>query len=269
MGEDSPPAVLLDVSDHIATITLNRPEKRNPMSPALIDGFKARVDEIAARKDVRAVVVTGAGKSFCAGADFMTMPTLAERTGLDGVLGMHGAIEQLYDAFVSLDRLEVPTIAAVNGAAIGGGMGIALLCDLRVIAEDAKLGVNFARLGIHSGLSITSLLPKLVGYEAAADLLFTGRIFLGTEAGEMGLARRVVPKDEVVPVAMDLARQITLAAPLAVRWIKRTLRHNTDRWLSPGMVTEAMAQILLMQSKDSQEGIQAMLQRRDPEFEGR
>ncbi|HCP45797.1 MAG TPA: hypothetical protein DIU15_07135, partial [Deltaproteobacteria bacterium] len=147
--------------------------------------------------------------------------------------------------------------------------GIALLCDLRVIAEDAKLGVNFARLGIHSGLSITSLLPKLVGYEAAADLLLTGRIFLGSEAREMGLARRVVPREEVVPVAMELARQITLAAPLAVRWIKRTLRHNTDRWLSPGMVTESMAQILLMQSKDSQEGIQAMLQRRDPEFEGR
>ena len=269
MSESKEAAATLSVDNHVAVLTLNRPDKRNPFSPEMLEAFQARVQEIAERDDVRAVVVTGAGKAFSAGADFTTMPTLAARTGLDGILAIHGAIEALYDAFVSLDRLDVPTIAAVNGAAIGGGMGIALLCDIRIIAEDAKLGVNFARLGIHSGLSITSLLPKLVGYEAAADLLFTGRIFLGAEAKEMGLARKVLPREEVLPAAMDTAHQIAGAAPLAVRWMKRTLRQNTGRWLAPGMATEAMAQALLMQSSDAQEGIQAMLKRRDPEFEGR
>ena len=186
--------LLMDVTDGVAVLTLNQPERHNPFSPALVDAFAERMDELEARcrDDVRAVVITGAGRAFCAGAAFDTMPTLAARSGLDGVLAIHAAIEAIYGSFVRLDRLEVPTIAAVNGAAIGGGFGLALLCDIRIVAERAKLAANFTKLGIHSGLAITELLPRAVGYEAAAELLLTGRTIRGTEAVEMGFARRAV-----------------------------------------------------------------------------
>jgi enoyl-CoA hydratase/carnithine racemase len=261
--------LLLDVASGIAQLTLNEPDRRNPFSPDLVDAFGQRVAEIKARKDIRVVVVTGAGKAFCAGADFATMPTLAARSGLDGILGIHAAIEMLYAAFVSLDSIEVPTIAAVNGAAIGGGFGLALLCDIRIVACDAKLAVNFARLGIHSGLAITDLLPRAVGYSNAADLLLSGRRILGDEAVRMGFAREALPKEEVLPAAMALAGEIAQCAPLAVRSIKRTLRATTGRDLSATMAIESMAQALLMQSKDAQEGIKAMMSKRTPEFEGK
>ena len=263
-------ALLLDVDDRgVALLTLNRPEKRNPFSPELVDAFVARTAEIEADGDVRAVVVTGAGPAFCAGADFTTMPTLAGRSGLDGVLGIHAAIETIYDAFSRIDRLAVPTIAAVNGAAIGGGFGLALQCDLRIVAEDAKLAANFARLGIHSGLGITDLLPRAVGYEAAAEILFTGGRFTGAEAVTMGFARRAVPAAEVLDTAMELAGRIAAAAPLAARSIKRTLRAVTGRHTAVSMARESMAQALLMQSKDAVEGIESMMRRRNPTFEGR
>jgi enoyl-CoA hydratase/carnithine racemase len=262
--------LLLEVSEEgIATLTLNEPDRRNPFSPALVDAFTERVAEIKSRKDIRVVVVTGAGKAFSAGADFATMPTLAARSGLDGILGIHAAIETLYAAFVSLDSIEVPTIAAVNGAAIGGGFGLALLCDVRFVATDAKLAVNFARLGIHSGLAITDLLPRAVGYSNAADLLLSGRRILGDEAVRMGFAREAVDADQVLPRALELAGEMAACAPLAVRSIKKTLRATTGRDLSPTLAKESMAQALLMQSKDAQEGIKAMMSRRPPEFEGK
>ena len=261
--------LLLDVANGIAQLTLNEPERCNPFTAALVDSFAEKVSEIKARKDIRVVVVTGAGKAFCAGADFTMMPSLAARSGLDGILGIHAAIETLYAAFVSLDSIEVPTIAAVNGAAIGGGFGLALLCDVRIVAQDAKLAVNFARLGIHSGLAITELLPRVVGYSNAADLLLSGRRILGDEAVRMGFAREALPREEVLAKAMELASEIAECAPLAVKAIKRTLRAVTGRELSATMAREAMAQALLMQSKDAQEGIKAMMSKRTPEFEGK
>ncbi|MEE2830244.1 MAG: enoyl-CoA hydratase/isomerase family protein [Myxococcota bacterium] len=263
--------LLLDVRDGVAVLTLNEPERRNPFSPALVEAFGRRIEELEqrCRTDVRVVVVTGAGKAFCAGASFDTMPSLAADSGLDGVLAIHAAIETIYSSFVRLDRLEVPTIAAVNGAAIGGGFGLALLCDIRIVAERAKLAANFTRLGIHSGLAITELLPRAVGYEAAADLLFTGRVMRGSEAVEMGFARKAVDFDEVLPTALDRAGPIASSAPMAVRWVKRTLRASTGRWLAPTMGAEAMSQALLMQSRDAGEGMRAMMSPDPPKFEGR
>ena len=262
-------SVLFERQDHVVTITLNRPERRNAMSVEMLEAFRDGVSALEGDADVRAVVVTGAGKGFSSGADFSALGTWIGQSDLDGPLAIHNAIEQLYEAFLVLDRLEAPTIAAINGAAVGGGLGLALLCDIRIIADDAKIGGNFARLGIHPGMAISQLLPAAVGYEAAAELLFTGRLITGSEAVDMGLARRAVPADQVLTEAQALATEIAAGAPLAVRWIKRTLRNVVGRNLDATLQAESMAQTLLMQSKDAQEGIQASMARRDPEFKGR
>jgi enoyl-CoA hydratase/carnithine racemase len=262
-------AVLFERSGHVVTITLNRPERRNAMSVAMLEAFRDGVTELADDDDVRAIVVTGAGKGFSSGADFQALGAWIGQSDLSGPLAVNDAIGSLYEAFLVLDKMRVPTIAAINGAAVGGGLGLALLCDIRIIAEDAKIGGNFARLGIHPGMAISQLLPEAVGYETAAELLFTGRLIRGSEAVAKGLALRAVPKDEVLTEAQALAAEIAQSAPLAVRWIKRTLRNVTGRNLDRTLQAESMAQTLLMQSNDAQEGIKASLSRRLPEFEGK
>jgi enoyl-CoA hydratase len=240
------------------------------MTPEMLDAFQAAVSEVEKNPEVRAVVLTGAGSAFCAGADFTLMPELLARTGLTGTIAFREAIPKLYGAFLTLDRLAVPTIAAVNGAAIGGGLGIALLCDMRIVSETAKLAVNFTRLGIAPGLGITALLPKAVGYERAAEMLFTGQTILGAQAASWGLAREAVPQEKVLPRALEIAEKVAAAAPLAVRQTKRTLRALSGRNdLSAALELEALAQTVLGTTDDASEGIRAMLEKRDPEFQGR
>ncbi len=258
----------LEVNDHIAVITLNRPDRRNAIDAEMVEAFNAVVQEIGAREDVRVVVVTGAGRSFCSGADFSALPALAQESGHTGILASHAAIESLYRGFLGLGELQVPTIAAINGACVGGGLGIALLCDIRIVAERAKIGANFSRLGIHPGMGITGRLPAAIGYQSAAMMLFTGELIRGEKAVELGLAWEALDFEEVLPRAMDLAAQIAEAAPLAVRCIKRTLRNTSGRNVDDVLALEAMAQALLSQSEDAAEGVAASMQSRTPRFRG-
>ncbi|MEE2750281.1 MAG: enoyl-CoA hydratase/isomerase family protein [Myxococcota bacterium] len=258
----------LEVLDHIAVITLNRPERRNAIDAEMVEAFHAVVQQVRGRSDVRVVVVTGAGRSFCSGADFSALPSLAQESGHTGILASHAAIESLYRGFLGLGELEVPTIAAINGACVGGGLGIALLCDMRVVAARAKIGANFSRLGIHPGMGITGRLPSVIGYQAAAKMLFTGELIRGDRAVEVGLALEAVDFDEVLPRAMELAAQIAESAPLAVRCIKRTLRTTAGRDVDDILALEAMAQALLSQSEDAAEGVAASMQSRTPRFRG-
>lgn len=261
-------AVRVERDGAVATVVLARPERRNALSLDMVHTFEEVVRGLAEERELRAVVLTGAGRAFCAGADFTALGALAAQSGLEGPLAMHAAIERLYRAFLALDELGVPLIAAVNGAAVGGGLGIALLCDIRIVAEDAKIGANFSQLGFHSGMGITALLPAAIGYEAAAELLFTGALIRGREAVALGLARRALPADEVLPAAVALAQQIAESAPLAVRWMKRTLRTAARRDLPEALRAEAMAQALLLQSGDAQRGVGAMLSKKKPRFKG-
>jgi enoyl-CoA hydratase len=239
------------------------------MSPELIEALPDIVEAIRANPDVRAVVVTGAGRAFSAGADFRTLAGLIESSGLEGIAGVHAGITGLYAAFLPIAEIEVPVIAAINGHAVGGGLGIALLADIRIISEDAKIGANFSRLGIHPGLGISHRLIRAVGHEAASELLFTGRLIRGREAAQIGLCRRAVPTIEVLSTATALAQEIAESAPLAVRAIKKTLRTAGDEDIESVLQREAMAQAILTQTQDAAEGIQAQMARRTPEFKGR
>ncbi len=211
--------VRLEITEGIATITLDRPENRNSMTPDVLARFAEHVATVRGEREVRAVVVTGSGKSFCAGADFRSAsPAEPTEQGLAAERSF-----AVYEPFLSVFELEVPTVAAMNGHAIGGGLGLALVCDLRVASREARYGANFARLGFHSGMAISYLLPRIVGMPTAADLLFTGRIVSGGEAERLGLVHQAVAADEVAEVAREKARAIATAAPLAVRLLKRSL----------------------------------------------
>jgi enoyl-CoA hydratase/carnithine racemase len=258
--------VLYASDGRIATITLNRPENRNSMTPDVMAAFRACLARARADRDLRAVVITGRGKSFCAGADFRSAPTGG--AGPDARLPHQRAFAS-YEAFLDVLDVEVPTLAALNGHAIGGGLGLALVCDLRVANRDARYGANFARLGFHSGMAISYLLPRIVGVPAAADLLFTGRIVSGAEAAELGLVHCAVAEHEVVEEARRRAEAVAACAPLAVRLLKRSLYRGLG-WDPRGAAElEAFAQSATLASEDAREGIRALLEKREPRFEGR
>jgi len=259
-------AVLYDVVDHIATITLNRPENRNSMTPDVLDGLASSLQRINADTDVRCVIITGKGKSFCAGADFKT-GAQAESKG-NAVMPNDRSFA-IYQSFLSVLEIEVPVIGALNGHAIGGGLGLAMVCDMRVANRDSKYGANFTKLGLHPGMSTTYLLPRLVGLPRAAELLFTGRIITGEEAAEYGLANYAVGTDEVLAKAQELAGEVASSAPIATRWTKRSLYENVQFDPVTAGRHEADLQSRTIETEDFKEGVEALLNKRKPEFKGR
>ena len=179
------PAVLYESDHQIAEITLNRPENRNSMTSDVLEGLREAVARARSEQELRCVIVTGRGKSFCAGADFKSQRQ--QETEAARFRAPNERTFEIYSPFLSLLEIEVPTIAAMQGHAIGGGLGLALVCDLRVANREARYGANFVRLGLHPGMATTYILPRLLGLPRATELLLTGRIISGTEAAEFGL----------------------------------------------------------------------------------
>ncbi len=259
-------AVIVKEIGHIAQIQLNRPHNRNSMTPELLDAFAAAVAQVRDLAQIRCVVVTGSGDNFSAGADFRSQIQRDEpgqfRTSAERSYAM-------YTPFLSLLDLEVPVIGALNGHAIGGGFGLALVTDLRIACVTAKYGATFARLGLHSGMAISYLLPRLVGVQRAAELLFTGRVFHGDEGERMGLFLQALPSADVLPAAMALAEQIAANAPIAVRLMKKSF-YEMQGW-DPRAAAwrEAFAQATTVDTADAKEGMAALLGKRRPVFDGR
>jgi len=260
MGTD---AVLYQRDDAIAVITLNRPDNRNSMTAELLDGFSAAVAQARADRELRCVIVTGTGTCFSAGADFKAQ---IQRGGSDLP---HERSFAMYEPFLSVIDIEVPVIAALNGHTVGGGLGLALVSDIRIGARDARYGANFARLGLHPGMAISYLLPRLVGPSRAAELLFTGRLVQGEEAERIGLIGEAVDADQVMPRAREIASAIAAAAPIAVRLTKRSLYRGLGWEVRAAAEREAFAQAATIATEDLTEGIQALLDKREPRFHGR
>ncbi|MGN6105242.1 MAG: enoyl-CoA hydratase/isomerase family protein [Kofleriaceae bacterium] len=249
---------------HIGVITLDRPDNRNSMTPELLDAFAAASAAARADATARCIVVTGTGASFSAGADFKST---IQRDG------DHRAPNErsfaMYEPFLSLLDLAVPVIGALNGHAVGGGFGLALVCDLRIGAIDARYGANFVRLGLAPGMAISYLLPRLIGMARASELLLTGRLVDGAEAERLGILNRAVPAADVLPEAMALARAIADNAPLAVRATKRAIHRGLELHVRDAARLEAFAQAETVTTEDAREGIAALLGKRPPTFTGR
>ena len=202
------------------------------------------------------------GKAFSAGGDLQFLLARANDTPIVNSQVMR----DFYKRFLSLRTLPVPVVAAVNGPAIGAGFAVSLACDMRVIAADAKVGLTFATLGLHPGMGSTHYLPSLVGIEKAARLLLTGAIIEGTEAGQLGICSSVVLKDQVVPQALKLAREIASASPVAVRSTTVSLRMKQDVGLEQALQREADCQAHSYNMPDLKEGLEAVKAKRKPIF---
>jgi enoyl-CoA hydratase/carnithine racemase len=268
----SEPLILIARDGDVVTLTFNDPSHLNAMTQAMGEAFSAAVAELAGDASLRAVVLTGAGRAFSAGGDLTIIEARAAAGAANGPRG-RGAIRDgmrsFYKLFLAVRELPCPTIAALNGAAIGAGLCVALACDVRLAANEAKLGLNFTQLGLHPGMGATWTLPRLVGPARAAEILFSSRVFSGAEAAAIGLANRALPAPEVLPAARALAAEFAATAPLAVRGVKRSLRRSLDATLEDQLSFEAQEQAETFESRDVHEGLAAIRERRAPKFEGR
>ena len=249
----------------VAVLTLDNPGRRNAMSEQMTASWVAAVDELAADRSVRAVVVTGEGSAFCSGGDTSWIASDPDAT----VDELRTRMLPFYRAWLSIRRLEVPTIAAINGPAIGAGLCLALACDLRYAVAGARLGVPFVRLGMHAGMAGTWLLPEAVGAAHARDLLLTGRLVDAEEAFRLGLVSRVLDPETFSEEVLRTATGIAATAPIASRLTTLALRDGGHADFESALQWEAMAQPLTLATRDLQEGIAAARERRAPHFTGR
>jgi enoyl-CoA hydratase/carnithine racemase len=255
--------------DGIVTLAFNRPETRNSMTPAMGDEVVRAVEEIRAEPAARVFVLTGTGKAFSSGGDLgmIARDTGAQREGT--APSMAGSPRDFYARYLAIRSLPIPTIAAINGHAIGAGLCIALACDLRVAVADAKMGMTFTRLGIHPGMGATYFLPRLIGMARASELFFTGRVIDAAEAERLGIVNRVAARADFDAAVHALAREIAGAAPIAVRMVKKAVARGVEHTLDEMLDYEALNQGITFTTADAREGVTAMLEKREPKFEGK
>lgn len=267
----SSPLILIERDGDVATLTFNDPDHRNAMTRAMGEAFAREIGGLARADGLRAVILTGAGRAFSAGGDLgMIEERAAQGAAEPGIArrAIRATMRDFYELFLSVTALPCPSIAAINGHAIGAGLCVALACDLRIASSQAKLGLNFTKLGLHPGMGATWTLPRIVGHAQAAELLYTSRIFDAEEACRMGLVSRTLPSEEVVPTARRLASEIGLCAPIAVAGVKRALARSDATSLQDQLSFEASEQAICFETRDVREGLAAARERREPKFRG-
>lgn len=263
MGTTEYPNLVLTLEDRIATIALDRPERRNAFNQAMIDSLNQALDAIFEHPDVRCVILTGAGRAFCAGADLGALPAS------DSNVVTRVDLRQVQRATLAMRRLDKPIIAAVNGPAVGAGCDFALACDIRIAAESARFGEVYTRLAMVPGNGGTYFLPRIVGIARACELIFTGDVIDAHEALRIGLVSRVVPDAELMAAARELAAKITHGPPLAVSEARRAIYRDLHRELEPALADLRLVMERLRQTEDHAEGLRALAERRKPVFKGR
>ncbi len=251
--------------DGVVLLTLDNPDQRNAMSAAMTASWEAVVAGLAGDPSVRVVVVTGAGSAFCSGGD----PAWIAGEPDASVDQLRTRMMRFYRAWLSLRDLEVPTIAAVNGPAVGAGLCLALACDIRYAAASARMSVPFVRLGMHAGMAATYTLPRVVGEAHARELLLTGRSVDAEEALRIGLVSRVSPDGTFLDDVLDVAATVAGTAPVASRLTKVALRDGGHADFDGALQWEALAQPVTLATEDLQEGVRAARERRAPRFTGR
>ncbi len=255
----------LSVEEGVATLTLQRPESRNAMNAKMAEEIKEALATVAATPQARALILTGAGQAFCSGGDIAAMGeqlamTLPDRTA---------ELLRFYRSFLAIRDLEIPTIAAINGHAMGAGFTLALACDLRLAAENAKLGLSFVKIGLHPGMGTCYFLARMVGTAKALELLWSGEALSAAEAQRLGLVNRVVDAQAIGEAARALARELAAGPAVALRLIKSTVYQAVEADLNSILEREALAQAISTVTDDFKEGVSAFLEKRAARFQGR
>jgi enoyl-CoA hydratase len=255
------PDVKLEVKEHVAVITMNRPEAMNALNGKVLRELKEVVAQVRDDPDVRVVIITGEGPAFVAGADIRAMmnKSLVEIRRFtafgQGVLN-------------DIERLEKPVIAAINGFALGGGLELALACDIRLASTEARMGFPEVGLGIFPGFGGTQRVTRLIGKGRACELIFSGDQISAEEAASIGLVNRAVPPQELMAGAQRLAKRIAKQGPVAVARAKAAINQAMQTGLDAGLAFELEAVTLTFGTEDQVEGMTAFLERRRPEFKG-
>ena len=257
--------VLLAKKNAVGTITLNRPEKYNAFGGRMRQEIQEAVEDVCSDREVRVIVITGAGKAFCSGGDVDEFVS-GETRAVDKVASTDR--HAMWKTVLDINSVEKPVIAAVNGVAAGGGCNLALSCDIRIASEKARFGQVFTRIGAHPDWGGIYFLPRLVGYAKAAELIFSAEIIHAQEAFKLGMVNRVVPHDELMPATYELAERIAKNAPLAIGFAKRGLQNFYKMDLAQAADYEAYVISVLQKSEDMMEGFRAFLEKREPVFKG-
>jgi len=259
-------AVLYEITDHVATITFNRPDSQNTISGPMLNALTEHLLEADADIDVRAIIITGAGKFFCAGLDLRgsdITKNLSENKSSPATLNLRNTPPTV------LHNLDTPTIAALNGSAAGYGMDLALGCDIRIMSEDAKLAAAFTARGVVPESGGTWILPRLIGWSRASEIIFTGKTLTAAECKDMGLVSRTANNNEVYAEALQTAKEIATNAPLAVQASKRMMRMSMNETFNDHVHHVFLQLLPLFQSEDFKEGMASFMERRPPDFKGR
>ena len=246
---------------HVAVVEMRRPP-HNFFDVPLIAALADALESLEADPDCRAVVLCAQGSSFCAGADFSRREAAPERAS-------PRAVNPVYHEALRMFATGKPIVAAIQGPAVGGGLGLALVADFRIACPEARFSANFNRLGFHPGFGLSVTLPRLVGEQKAALLFYTGRRIDGAEAAAIGLADELVPAERVRPRAIELATEIATSSPLAVQSTRATLRAGLVERIRAAVARESVEQNRQFRSEDFREGVKAMAERRPPVFRGR
>ena len=255
--------ILLERSNGIATLTLNRPEARNALDLAMREELEAALKELTADEAVRVLVLTGAGGHFCAGGDVKTMAR--RHTATEG----RARVEAMNRVILELGNFRAPTVAQVDGFAVGAGCNLALACDLIVASDRARFGEVFAKIGLVPDGGGSYFLPRLVGLAKAKELVFTAEIIDAAEALRIGLVNRVVPAGELTTAVRELAQRIAAGPPKTLALAKRLLHRSASQDLAGALELEAFSQAIAIESEDHQEGVRAFFEKRAPNFTGR
>lgn len=256
--------VLYDARDGLARIRLNRPHRLNAMVPQLMRELHQAFQTAAGDPAVRAVILSGEGRAFCAGDDLKE-----SARGHGGIAEIRAFVDEIQQVTVDIKTMAKPVIGAVHGYAVGGGCELALDCDLVVAAEDARFAFTEMGVGLFCTGGVTHFLPRTVGLARAKELIMTGEFFDGREAHRLGLVNRVVPAEQVLPTAEALAHMIMAKAPISITMLKGALEAGAQSDLATAMALETASTVACFLTEDAQEGARAFVEKRPPRYRGR
>ena len=265
----SPEYILQDLVDHVLTITLNRPEKLNAVTEEGLRGLWEAITQADEDPETRAIVVTGAGRAFCAGADLGSFQAALEESKRLGRQVTSVDQEMLEQFAYTMSQLGTPIIAAINGPAMGIGFTFTLGCDIRIASEGATLGAVFLQRGLSPEFGSTFNLPRLIGIAKACELVFSARVVGAQEAKEIGLVNQVVPPEQLMPVSTGMAQTIAALPPLAMRYAKKNLYSGLQGGILDQLHMETLANRACRDTEDYHEGVMAFLEKRPAVFRGR